>query len=275
LDECEGPSSNHYQSNVVAALYNLVSRKDSPVIFMLASRPEANLRMSFNRIRHSVARVYLDYSYDPSVDIRRFVVDKFEEIRTIHPLASSLLQDWPSPAVINTIVAKSSGQFIYAATVMRYVSSPWSRPETNMDDIFDSLSTELSPMPFTELDDLFTFILNRATRRPIVLTILSCHLLSRELSDVWFSLLLKPLGHSVISIQRYLIDIASLVEMDDNQQRLVIYNESLLDFLIDRRRSGDLYIDLSRTSYDCLMTVLRKRTRDDGEILSHALREDL
>ncbi|KAF5327405.1 hypothetical protein D9619_003950 [Psilocybe cf. subviscida] len=267
LDECDEDRLRNTQSSVVQALHKLVSGKDSPVIFMVASRAEPNLRMAFNRIRHSVARVYLDNSYDPSVDIRRFVVDKFEEIRAIHPLASSLPQDWPQPTSINNIVSKSSGQFIYAATVMQYVSSPWSDPAASLEIISRSVTAESSAMPFIELDNLFALILDRARSWAVVSTILSCHLLAVKLSDIWFSLLLESSGHSVKSIRPYLMDIMSLAEMDDKQQRLIIHNESLVDFLVDHRRSGRFFVDIGRASYDILMTVLRNRTRDDVHLV--------
>jgi hypothetical protein len=266
LDECEGERAIEVQSNVVQTLYKLVSGKDSPVIFMIASRPEANLRMSFNRIQHSISRVYLDNLYNPSADIRRFVIDRFDEIRTVHPFATLLPQNWPKRADIDAIVTKSSGQFVYAATVVRYVSSPWSHPVTSLDNISHSLSEGTSPMPFTDLDNLFAFILGKAMHLPILLNILSCHILSRELSSDWFSLLLELYGLKVKSIYVYLIDVVSLVDTDNEYQRLILYHESLIDFLIDFRRSGRFYLDLGRTSHDMLMKVLRNRSYDDGEL---------
>lgn len=276
LDECLDERGNksslqrrslEVQSHFVQTLHRLVSSKNCPVIFMLASRSEANLRMSFNQIRHSISRIYLDNSCNPSDDIRRFVADKFEEIRTTHPLASSLPHNWPKPSAIGAIVAKSSGQFIYAATVMRYISSPWTDPATSLDVVSRPFSVDSSAVLFTELDDLFAFILGRTKNWPIVLTILSCHVLACNLSGIWFSLLLELSGHSIKSIQPYLIDLASLVEMDDKQERLVLHNESLIDFLVDPHRSGRFHADLGRTSHELLMIVLRKRTRDDGGIL--------
>ncbi|KAF5327404.1 hypothetical protein D9619_003951 [Psilocybe cf. subviscida] len=253
--------------NNVQALHTLVSGKDSPVIFMVASRAEPNLRMAFNRIRHSVARVYLDNSYDPSVDIHRYVVDKFEEIRTIHPFAPSLPHDWPKPSAVDAIVAKSSGQFIYAATVMQYVSSPWFDPAESLDNISDSLSAESSINPFIDLDILFAFVLGRAMSWPVVSIILSCHILSCKLSDVWFSLLLDSSGHSVKSIRRDLVDITALVELDNERSRLIIHNESLVDFLVNPERSGHFHVNLGRAAHDILLTVLRIRSRDNVHLV--------
>lgn len=157
---------------------------------------------------------------------------------------------------------------------MQYVSSPWSDPAASLDIISRSVTAESSAMPFIELDNLFALILDRASSWAVVSTILSCHLLAVKLSDIWFSLLLESSGHSVKSIQRYLMDVVSLAEMDDKQQRLIIHNESLVDFLVDHRRSGRFFVDIGRASYDILMTVLRNRTRDDGEILFYFLCED-
>ncbi|KAF5326734.1 hypothetical protein D9619_003948 [Psilocybe cf. subviscida] len=270
LDECDGDRSLDIQFNVVQTLYKLVSGKDSPVIFMLASRPEANLRMSFNRIQHSISRVYLDSSYDPSGDIRRFVVDKFDEIRTTHPFGFSLPQDWPQRSTINAIVTKSSGQFIYAAMVMRYVSSPYCDPAISLDNVCHSQSENMSAvraMPFTELDNLFSFILGKAMFLPLVLDTLACHILSRELSSDWFALLLELHGHKAKWIHINLIDIVSLVDTDDQNQQLILHNESLIDFLLDYRRSGRFYIDVGRAAHDMVLKALHIRCCDNVPLI--------
>ncbi|KAF8815018.1 hypothetical protein BYT27DRAFT_7201117, partial [Phlegmacium glaucopus] len=45
-----------------------------------------------------------------------------------HPLEFYIPESWPSAEIIDRVVRKSSGQFIYVSTVMKYLDSPNHRP---------------------------------------------------------------------------------------------------------------------------------------------------
>ena len=107
-------------------------------------------------MRHFV----LDDSYCPNDDIRLFLQSKFDEIKQNHPLHSLLPPKWPSNSEISCLVEKSLGQFIYAATVMKYLNSPHSWPTDRLDIIF-GLSNPGIDMPFAELDALYIHIFSR------------------------------------------------------------------------------------------------------------------
>ncbi|KAJ7737118.1 hypothetical protein B0H16DRAFT_1695192 [Mycena metata] len=53
-------------------------------------------------------------------DVRTYLLDQFARIRREHShTMSKIAQPWPSPHIIDTLVAKSSGYFIYASTVIK------------------------------------------------------------------------------------------------------------------------------------------------------------
>ncbi|KAF8171692.1 hypothetical protein BJ912DRAFT_820821, partial [Pholiota molesta] len=68
-------------------------------------------------------------------DIRRFLVDKFGEIKQNHRLKHYLPINWPPASSLEEIVDKSSGQFIFASVVINYLSSPRSNPARQLEVI--------------------------------------------------------------------------------------------------------------------------------------------
>ena len=66
--------------------------------------------------------ISLKVNVDADVDIRAFLVEKFARTKKRLPYPPN--GDWPTVENIDYLVQKSSGQFIFAATVERYVCSP-------------------------------------------------------------------------------------------------------------------------------------------------------
>ena len=121
LDEC---SDSKIQKNIVEVLANAQQQHRFPLIFLIASRPEQHISLAFSTglLPDVTTRIALDESYLPDEDIRLFLIDKFQEIRSTHRLRAYIPPHWPLPNVLNQLVRKSSGQFIYASTVIHYVS---------------------------------------------------------------------------------------------------------------------------------------------------------
>jgi hypothetical protein len=59
------------------------------------------------------------------------------------------------------LVEKSSGTFIYAATVLRYIDDEYSHPAERLDDVL-----RLDPQSTTPLDNLYTQILSTSPKKP-------------------------------------------------------------------------------------------------------------
>ena len=99
----------------------------------------------------------LDNNYQAAEDIHRFLVDSFDNIKLTHPLRNYLKPEWPSAEHLQEIVNKSSGQFVYASVVMKFVSVPSSSPSTQL-DIVRGLRPAGRATPFAELDALYRHI---------------------------------------------------------------------------------------------------------------------
>jgi hypothetical protein len=169
LDECSDPKA---QQNILQILAN--SQHRLRLVVLIASRPEQHISLTFNTglLSSITSRLALDGSYVPDKDIKLFLTDKFQEIKSTHRLRAYIPPEWPLPDVLEQLVRKSSGQFIYASTVIRYVSSIRHRPMDRLDIIL-GLRPPQRDLPFAELDALYTHILAGVEDTERVLEILS------------------------------------------------------------------------------------------------------
>jgi len=242
LDECDDPKS---QTDILQVLLKAVRQLSIPLFFLVASRPEYHIRDMFNRDQfNSVTnRIVLDDKYDPDADIERYLRSSFDDIRRRHPLSRHLPQLWPSDEEIIRIVQKSSGHFIYAATVIRFVESYRHRPMERLKIIF-GLSPPNSDLPFVELDALFTHILSSVVDIDRVLQVLS--LLLTVLGMATSSHLEELLSCDQGEIRLLLVDLHSIIRVPESDtDEIRILHGSFRDYLIDRSRSGPFFIDLS------------------------------
>ena len=108
LDECFDPK---VQRNILEVLTNAHRQHRFPLIFLFASRPEQHISHVFNTgfLPTATARIALDESYLPANDIRLFLTDKFQEIKSTHRLRRYIPPHWPLPNVLDQIVEKASG----------------------------------------------------------------------------------------------------------------------------------------------------------------------
>jgi hypothetical protein len=159
LDECSTTSA---QTQILNALSTATKHLHIPLFFLIASRPEQDIRQSFNdqnglgSLSFSIA---LDDTYRPDDDIRVFLQSTFDEIKRKHPSRAHLPTSWPSLEDIRRLVKKSSGQFIFASTVAKYVNSHRHWPPDRLNIIFGK-SKPGQETPFAELDSLYHLILS-------------------------------------------------------------------------------------------------------------------
>ena len=135
LDKCSEPK---VQQNILEVLANSQQQYQLPLIFLFASCPEQHISHAFNTglLSNVTSRLTLDESYLPDEDIKLFLADKFHEIKSTHQLCAYIPSQWPLPNILQQLVQKSSGQFIYASTVIHYVTSIRHKPVDRLDIIW-------------------------------------------------------------------------------------------------------------------------------------------
>ncbi|KDR66738.1 hypothetical protein GALMADRAFT_80531, partial [Galerina marginata CBS 339.88] len=245
LDECDDREA---QLEILTAISRALQIHQLPLIFLVSSRPEHDIRTTFGigYLSDISTRLPLDDEYLPSEDIRLFLQDKFTEIKDTHAFRAHIPPAWPSDDVLEDLVSKSSGQFIYASTVIKFITSSRHRPHQRLDIVLGLRSARLE-MPFAELDALYRYILSSVEDPESVIRVLALHFLSRVPS---VSLIESVLSLDAGDISEVLCDLTSLVSVEvigyveeDQEQTMYVYHASLQDFLLDRSRSGRFYIN--------------------------------
>jgi len=236
LDECMDGT----QVQIVDMIFAVGKRSKFPFNFLVASRPELEISaaMGYGKIREGLTRLPLDADITSRHDIRRFLQDKFDEIRLTHPIRSDLPSSWPSNEDIDTLVYKSSGQFIYASTIVKFVSSRRHGPDHRLEIVLD-LRSKGKDLPFAELDALYRHVLSSVEETTTTVQIVATALTLRYRASI--AKLSDILDLSPRDIKLHLIDLGSLVECGNDF--LKILHASLGDFLFDESRSQELYID--------------------------------
>ena len=159
LDECADPKAQKY---ILQALGAAATQLNVSVRFLVASRPEQVIRTSFNAstLGCMTIGVPLDETYQPDADIKTFLNSRFSEIRRDHPSRAFLPKIWPPKGAVETLVTKSSGQFIYASTVMKFIESHHHWPNHRLNIIL-GVSKSGNDAPFAELDAVYHHVLSK------------------------------------------------------------------------------------------------------------------
>jgi len=269
LDEC---IDSEEQLQLLSIISNAIRQAKLPILFLIASRPEHEIRSAFtsNEMDDICIPLFLDETYKPDDDIRIFLKDNFHKIKTTHPYRKDIPEIWPSPETLEALVKKSSGQFIYAATVIRYVQSRRHRPDHRLEIVMKVRPPQgLGDRPFAQLDALYTMILSSAEevepeRMGRILYALSlyshqvfddsrhdiCEFMSLEEQEI--DILLCDLG-SLLSIEAT----PGPKETDKQVKTLRILHASLHDFLLDLERSGKYHIAIDAYRTQHLANILQ------------------
>jgi len=252
LDECAGID---VQDEIIRIIGDLVQILRLPLRFLIASRPEPNICEAFEKLqsrlsRNSLSTLLLTEDALTRRDIQIYFERKFNEIRARH---SYLPAEWPGPEIIMRLVDKASGQFVYATTVVIYISSPDDRPDDRLDVILKLLETPAGDAPYAPLDQLYSYIVRSVKHRAEVLLILGQLILAQEISDDRDILMLLSnstssqrrveviLNLRVGDVKRLLNSLHSVIDVGDD---LKLLHASFQDFLLDPSRSKDFFVNI-------------------------------
>ncbi|PPR03698.1 hypothetical protein CVT24_007419 [Panaeolus cyanescens] len=222
LDEC---SDSAAQERVLKILRLLVGARDAhPFNVIVVSRPETNIIQWFdNKAGSSLAwRLNLQDSTEKDNDIAIFVTDELTAIAKSYRLKHHLPAGWPSKSVIDEIVGKSSGQFIYAATVVRYIQNCRGVPSTQLEALLSSTLPKKA-RPFAELDALYTSIITKSPYSHDLVSIMGALKFSLKFCDFPFDGVLEG---NLCYVQR-------LLSLSAPFDVIVTDFSSLLDFIYD------------------------------------------
>ncbi|KAJ7802178.1 NACHT domain-containing protein [Mycena leptocephala] len=241
LDECETQDS---QAEILRLIGNFIRHHPKTFHFLIASRPEAHIRETFDEpfFYGILNSINVEKSFE---DIRTYFRDQFRRIHREHrDTMGSVQMPWPSTDNLNMLVQKSSGYFVYASTVIKFIDDKYSRPTDRLVLVLSLTSTD-SEAPFEALDQLYTHILSVVPIRfhSKLLDILQCVIVSRQR---WNHLQIDQLlGLPHGDTQLILRALHSILKMGKTGcTAIYVHHASFLDFLQDPQRSLDFHIKL-------------------------------
>jgi hypothetical protein len=234
LDEC---SDGDLLMEVVKVLGDALSTtRRLPLRFLVTSRPEEHIRNTFARHRMQ-SKTYSLALQDFSAldDIRIFLQSHFADILKDHEVfLKDVPKPWPSHAVLEELVEKSEGLFIYVSTLVKYVGqSDHGLPDEKLDAV-----RRINP----GIDPLYKQVLSAALRSPNSRRVMETFMLLRR--PVNISALAQLLQLTPAALRYALRGCHSiLIVPDEDDKYIKSYHASLRDFLVDHDRSHDYFID--------------------------------
>ncbi|KAF7325367.1 NACHT domain-containing protein [Mycena sanguinolenta] len=237
LDECEG---HEVQEEILHAIHHS-SKHSIPLRFIVASRPEAHICEVFDSAVY--AGSYCSFNVEQSFkDVRKYLCNEFSRIHREHRTMVKIPLPWPPRDVLEQLVEKSSGHFIHAATIIKFIDNKSHRPTERLAVIQDANNSG-SDLAFDVLDQLYMAILSSAPRQSEFIPIL-CAIVHFEfrlavsdidklfgLAEGETQLLLRGL-HSVLDVP-----LSSLGSISS-------HHASFVDFLNNPDRSGNFCVSI-------------------------------
>uniref|UniRef100_A0A0W0EVF0 Putative nwd2 protein n=1 Tax=Moniliophthora roreri TaxID=221103 RepID=A0A0W0EVF0_MONRR len=222
-----------------------------PFRFLLFSRPEPRIREALEvaSFGPDMRRLGLGNSWDARRDIRTFLDDGFSSVRTSPRNANIQFPDvWPDPGDVEKLVDKACGQFIYAATILKFVNDEYSSPMKQLSIVLQPSHTVKGNSPFKDLDGLYHQILSSNPNQSEVvqvlctllcLQLLKCHRLSPNPKSIE-----RLLGLTEGEVSATLRGMHSVLNVSGPEADIHILHVSFHDFLRDKSRSGPCYIQV-------------------------------
>jgi len=248
LDECQG---DLVQSGLVKSLAAAFFFSPLRIRILIASRPEIYLQATFNSssINPYLSRLALSEEYSPDKDIYQFYEDSFETMRHEHPLATYIPPSWPGPENLSDLTRKSSGHFIFASTVVRYICGDFCELPTRRLNIIRQVQPPRGDedLPYAELNSLYNYVLSKVRDIKRVMQVLGfLVILNPDMIDGRPTISSAHMIDSFLfwnpgETQACLSQLASVMECDADGD-IHILHASLRDFLCDPFRSRQFYL---------------------------------
>jgi hypothetical protein len=240
LDECEG----HDIQREILRLIGSAAKHGSRLRILVASRPEQHIRETFREesLREFADSIDIQRSYK---DVRTYLRAQFSRIHREHTTMRNIPIPWPSPEILEMLVKKSSGYFIYASTIIKFVEDEYSRPLKRLDIIQNLVPCDDSESPFKTLDQLYIHILREVPvrNRPRLCEILSVFLNFPSPQGIGVVGIEALLGLEPGDVSLILRPLHSVFKLPSMQERVIeVYHASFRDFLNNQERSLDFYV---------------------------------
>ena len=262
LDEC-------VDDQPASAILSVLGRyvKQVPLVkFFITGRPEPRIRTGFRLpLLEPLTQVFLLHQVELSSvdeDIRLYLQEKLSAIARRRS-DSDLSNAWPCEEDLATLTRKSSGLFIFASTLVRFIGSEYHEPDERLRLIvtlpdstihegrtgIDPLYTQVLVHAFSDIEETTVFANLRKVLGAVVLAF-------NPLSRVQISQILGISPSLIATTLRHLHSVL-LVPTEDSKE-IRVFHKSFPDFLQDCGRCKDskFFVDPSAQHGDMALGCL-------------------
>ncbi|KAJ7446331.1 hypothetical protein FB451DRAFT_1412359 [Mycena latifolia] len=262
LDECAGHKDQHQILRLFAEAIRL---HQLPIRLLITSRPEPHIReiLETREMLEICHQSVLSADKAAFEDIRSYLRDEFCRIQSEYGVRGIDLggSHWPPPGTVDHLVMKSSGIFVYAATVIRFVDDEYSHPQERLQAVLQLDQESTAP-----LDDLYTTIISTTPPQPqkllrILHAIWQCSLPhSGKIDPEEIDALLTFLPGTCRLLIRglhSLFDVPPVRTRFGSRRPIRVLHASLSDYLSNPRRSGMWCVSMLWLRSDYLHCTIR------------------
>ncbi|KAF3031956.1 hypothetical protein E8E12_002491 [Didymella heteroderae] len=257
LDECEGSTDAQL---VVQLLAMSGSLKRVQLRVFLTSRPEMHIQYGLDQVPDAKRQGFVLHQVSPPTinhDIRLFLKHELDRIGREHYQEPG----WLGAEVIENLVRRASGLFIWAATACRFISDgPFA--EDRLDMLADGSDCDSAAGPERHLDQLYLTVMQNLMRQILG----SIAALSSPLSTLSLSKLIHIPEQRLKQMLKSLHAILDIPK--DQDQTLRLHHPSFRDFLFSKDRCADekFYVDEKQAhatlASNCIELMLSRLKQD-------------
>jgi len=277
LDEC---SAEKQQLDILQFIFFAQQQPCFPFCFIIASRPELRIvaHLDSPQYQDKTWSINLNNRRDAKEDIRIVLRSGFAKIHDnpIHAHSMAPIpKPWPTDFAIAKIVARSSGQFVYASTVLKFIDDPDYQPTQQLQIILD-ITQRTHTNAFSDLDKLYSEILSRCRNPERMLDVLGYLIALIQGADAYAAtwgrslgttslptildqlLSLNP-GDSFRSLRglHSLISVLTPTDAGSEASGIKFHHASFADFLRNEKRAGPFFIKVSAVHGKITRSCLR------------------
>lgn len=285
LDECQG---DHTQSEIIGLISEFAQEYPlAPLVWIIASRTEQHLKVTFghNDVQKGTWRIYIPVDSDNGCrDVERYLRSEFERIRGKYPLAIPGMSHWPRESDISILMRVSSGLFLYASAILRFIDDPLAGdPVSQLELIISIIDKAESPTsgpwnPLTTIHSFYTRILElippasyAVTKRILGFLLLEHGYGHWQPRTTSFWALCNLLGIKQNVAYGALHRLHSILYIPDHKEAasssMMIFHTSFSDYLTDPQASGEFYVNEEETLLDlwqCQFRLLQQTNISGG-----------
>jgi len=260
LDEIKGAEA---QRDILKTVAFLIDNLPFPIHFFITSRPEHQIQECFTKsMGNKWGAISLDETFHPDRDILVYYKAHFSLIVADFP-SFNLGADWPGEAVRRVLVAKGSGQFIFAAIVIRFVgnTSISVDPRERLKNVLQNVSSD-GRNPLELLDRVYVTVFKAVPEEELqdVLQLVGLVLLRADFKkspQVLDAILCVEPG-TTENLLRYL---HSVLKVPSSPNEVIApLHATLGDFVFSHKRSHSFGLHLNAEGFhqDNILRILRR-----------------